>query len=387
MKNLLIVINSLKAGGAERVVSILCNSLHSKYNIHLMLLENEIEFDINPKVKIIKLNQSFEDSIFLKYLKLPITAFQLNQYCKKNNIDISLSFLSRSNYINVFSKFYLKKYKIIISERTYISEYLKQISILQQNISKFLIRFLYTRADYILSNSREALLDLKNTYKINVPSTVIQNPLPIQNINKWIDESVEYEFKKDIFYFVHVGKLRKEKNHLMLLNAIKLLSFTNQNIKLLIIGEGEEFNKITAIINKLEIKDFVDMLGLQKNPYKFINRSNCLVLNSNFEGLPNVILEGLACKKPIISTDCKSGPREILYDEFNSIKNKIIEIEIADYGILVPVGDSQQLFLAMKKMIENKSMYDTFCKTAYNRALQFDTDAILIQYENLLNQI
>ena len=66
---------------------------------------------------------------------------------------------------------------------------------------------------------------------------------------------------------------------------------------------------------------------------------------------------------------------------------KIIEIEIADYGILVPVGDSQQLFLAMKKMIENKSMYDTFCKTAYNRALQFDTDAILIQYENLLNQI
>jgi len=136
------------------------------------------------------------------------------------------------------------------------------------------------------------------------------------------------------------------------------------------LGEGELENELRELTKSLGLKNDVFFLGWQKNPFKFLARAKVFVLSSLWEGLPNTLIEALACGVPAVSTDCSSGPNEI--------------IENNKTGILVPVKNEQTLAQAIVKLLNNPSFSQELAQKGKNRAEDFSVRNIINQYERII---
>ena len=243
--------------------------------------------------------------------------------------------MNRPNYINVFAKLFGNSSKIIINEMTTPTQEYKTASI-RDIIGRTLLKFLYPKCDMCIPNSQNAGYELNTFFKIpNSKIKTIHNPLNLKIIYKLKQDKINID--DNSFNFITIGRLDKGKNHQLLIKAMQ-----NINAKLYIIGDGILKNELKNQIKKLNLENKIFLLGRQKNPYKILSKADCFVFSTNYEGFPNVLLEALACELPIISTDCPSGPREILAPDTNFTK-QINDIEIAKYGILTPVGDTEKM--------------------------------------------
>jgi N-acetylgalactosamine-N,N'-diacetylbacillosaminyl-diphospho-undecaprenol 4-alpha-N-acetylgalactosaminyltransferase len=375
VKKLSILIYSLASGGAERVISILLNQLKDRYDITLYLMNDTIFYNIPKNLKITYLeNSDSKESGIKKLLKLPILAWK---YKKLNNSDISLSFMNRPNYINILAKLFGMKSKVLISERIAPSQEYKT-NTLKDKISRFLIKNLYSKANLIIPNAEGIKSDLINNFEIDKNLIkVINNPVDIEKIENLKKEEVE--FRDKTFSFITIGRMQYQKNHKLLIDAIKDI-----DAKLYIIGDGELRYDLELKIDSLELLDKVVLLGRQSNPYKYISQADCFVFSSNYEGFPNVLLEALACGLPVISTDCQSGPREILAPN-SDINFQLQEsIEKVEYGILTAVNDKDSLIEAMNIMINDKQLREKYKNSAKIRAKDFDVDKIIKKFISCL---
>ena len=372
---LLIFINTLQSGGAERVVSLLLEHLKNDFEIHLALYSNIVEYKVPPEIKILNLQQPLVQDKTIRFLKLPYISWKVYHYCKKNNINISVAFLYRPCYINAFMKS-IWRYKghVIMCERTHQTTMQQSHSSIYRMFSKFMVMYSYKRADLVLANSYAMQTDLVENFKIKTPVRVIYNPIDLNFIKTHINEPTEFVFEKNIFHFVNVGGFRKEKNHLLLIQAFFILK--NLPCKLLIVGGGVMENELKQKVHDLGFMEKVIFCGFDKNPFKYVYRSDCFVLSSDVEGFPNVLIEALACGKPVISTDCSSGPRELLAPASDLHHRAINNYEIGEYGLLTPVNDVAALAAAMKKMYEDESLRKSYELKAAKRAEQFDVDEI-----------
>lgn len=328
-KNISILINSLNSGGAEKLVSLIINDLKYDYNIFLVLMNDTIKYDLNDFDNIYFIeNANLNENGFMKLLKLPFLAWKYKRFCKENYIDTSISLLSRPNYISIVSKLLGNSSKIVISEHSFPSKQYESKT-LQSKINKFLIKKLYNFADKIVAVSSGSATDLKEQFDIKNEITVVLNSIDIEDINIKVQEEVNFDFSR--FTYVSIGRLDAGKNHKMMIEAFALLDFDAQ---LLIIGEGELRKDLLDLIEKLHLNGKVFLLGYQKNPYKYLAKSDCFVFTSNYESFGIVLVEAMACRLPIISTNCESGPREILGVN-------------GEYGILVPLNDIEKLSESM----------------------------------------
>ncbi len=380
-KKISIFINSVAAGGAERVVSLLLNYLKNDFDIYLVLLNNNIDYDLPEAQKIFCLNQPANENGLLKLIKLPILAIRYKRFCKKNNIETSLSFLKRANYINCLSRLYGLRCTIIISERTYLSNYLKFIGKTGRLTGKILTKKLYPKADLIIPNSSLIQTDLEKNFNIHTKFTVINNPVNLKVIQRLSAENVDTSLF-ETFTFISVGGFRAEKNYGLLIDAFDKIK--DLNCKLVLIGKGEEEIKLKKKAGQMGLESTVHFLRFDTNPYKYLSKANCFVLSSDFEGFPNSIQEALACSLPVISTDCQSGPREILAPETDVHNILKSDIEIAKYGILVPVNNAELLSQAMRLIYTNSHLRNTLHTNAYERAKDFDITRIVDQFKKIL---
>lgn len=372
---LLIFINTLQSGGAERVVSLLLEHLKDDFEIHLALYSNIVEYTIPPEIKILNLNQPLVQDKTIRFLKLPGISWKVYRYCKKNKINISVAFLYRPCYINALMKsFWGYRGHVIMCERTHQTTMQQSHSTIYRMFSKFMVMFSYKRADLVLANSYAMQTDLVENFKIKTPVRVIYNPIDLNFIKTHIDEEPGFVFDKNTFYFINVGGFRKEKNHLLLIQALFILK--NLPCKLLIVGGGVMDEELKQKVHDLGLMDKVIFTGFDKNPFKYVSRSNCFVLSSDVEGFPNVLIEALACGKPVISTDCSSGPRELLAPSTDLHHRVINSYEVGEYGILTPINDVIALAAAMKRMYEDAELRNRFTSKAAKRAEQFDVDEI-----------
>ena len=381
-KKISILIYSLASGGSERVVSILLKELNSRYDITLVLMNYTIFYDIPKAIEVVYLeNSDSNESGIKKLLKLPILGWKYRGFLKENGFSASVSFMNRPNYMNVFAKLFGSKTKTIISERiTPLGEY--GSTSVKDIISRFLIRFLYPKANMIIPNSKLTKDELNNFFHIPKNKIkVVYNPIDIQNIEKLKKETVNLQ--KERFTFITVGRLEKQKNHILLINAFHRL---NLDAELWFIGDGCLREDLEFKIKELGIEKNIRLLGRQKNPYKFLEIADCFVFSSNYEGFPNVVLEALACGLPVISTDCKSGPREIIAPD-SDFKKQTDEIEIAKYGILVPINNAQKMTQAMQMIMSDKELQKRYIKSVPIRAMDFDKAKIINQYINIIESI
>ena len=379
---ILIFINTLGFGGAERVVSQLLVHLQKDFEIHLALLTKIIDYDIPKDVKIFDLKQPFNENTIFTFLKLPVLALKLKRYCKKHNITKCVSFLNRPCYISGFMRsWYSFKDKILMCERTHQSTLFKNDTFFYKTVSSFLIKFAYNKADLVLTNSVVMAEDLVENFDIKVPIKVIYNPIDVSAVKlKSLDEP-DYFFEPEIFHFISVGGFRKEKNYSLLLEAFAIIK--ELQVKLIFIGGGDLENELKQKAQQLNLSDKVVFAGFDANPYKYMVRADCLVLSSYVEGFPNVILEALACGKTVISTDCKSGPREILAPH-SALNFQILKgFENAEYGIITSVKSPADLAMAMKEVYENKELRNKYENKASKRAEDFDVIKIKDQFKNV----
>ena len=372
---LLIFINTLQSGGAERVVSLLLGHLKDDFEIHLALYCNIVDYPIPPEIKILNLEQPLKQFRLIRLFKLPFLSYKAYRYCTKNDIKISVAFLYRPCYINALMKsLWGYKGKVIMCERTHQTTMQQSQSKLYRWFSKFMVMFSYKRADLVLANSYAMQTDLIENFKIKTPVRVIYNPIDLNFIKTHKDEVPDFVFGKNIFHFVNVGGFRKEKNHLLLLQAFFILK--NLPCKLVIVGGGVMEEELKQKVSDLGLMDRVVFCGFELNPFKYVCRCDCFVLSSDVEGFPNVLIEALACGKPVISTDCSSGPRELLAPATDLHHRAINNYEIGEFGILTPVNDIAALAAAMRKMYEDAGLRKQFEEKAAGRAQQFDVDEI-----------
>lgn len=378
MKKLAILIYSLAGGGAERVVSILLNELKDNYDITLVLMNKTIHYDLPENQKIIYLeNSTFDEHGLLKLLKLPWLGYRYKNYCKQHAIEINFSLMNRPNYIALFAKLFGSRSKTIINERAMPS--LQHKKGIQGLVNRWLITYLYPFADTVIANSIGNSLDLSNNFGIQ-PVYTINNPFDLTIISALKEKRIN--LIKEKFTFVTVGRLDEGKNHRLTVEAMQ-----NIDANLWIIGDGPLRNTLDNQIKQLHLENNVFLLGRQDNPFKYLNIADCFIFSSNHEGFPNVLIEALACGLPIISTDCQSGPREILAPNSNQDMCLKHNIELSQYGILTPINDIHNLEKAMNTIITNENLRDSYKIKSRQRAQDFSKEKIILQFIKAIEDI
>lgn len=383
-KKLAILINALEVAGAEKVVAQLINSFYNKFDIHLLLLNNTIEFELPVNDITIKAIDNSNLAIRKRakdILKIPILAWRLKKYMKKNDIQICFSALNRSNYINCFLRKLKWKGTIIISERCHTSSAYDPATVAGKT-GRFLVKKLYPLADVIVPNSMGIKYDLTKNFHLKNEFIVIHNPVNIAMQQKAMREAVE-DFSYDNFTFSHVARIEKGKNHTLVLTAVKKIE--NRDFKVLLVGQGPQEETIKALAQKMGISNKIVFLGYRQNVVKYIARSKCHLLTSDAEGFPNALLEALACGTPVISTDCPTGPRELLSGKF-LLDHHCNGVDKSDYGLLIPVNDADALAKAMLMMMDDDALRIQYASAGIARAKDFDLPIIMKQYEDLLNR-
>lgn len=373
---IIFLINSLGMGGAERIIITLLNEfVNKKYECFLIVIEDKICYELDSRVKVIQLNENSNSTGIVKLLRLPIIAFKLARILKQNSFTYVFSLLSRSNYVNVLSNIFYK-HQIFLSEHSLPSQQYNYNN-MKSNVNKILIKYLYNFADKIITVSKYGKYDLEINFEIKAPIKTIYNPINISLIE--LQSRENSKIKPSTFTFVTIGRLDEGKNHRLLIEAVKDL-----DAHLWIIGDGILKNDLIDYINKLKLNKKVFLLGVQSNPFTYLSKADCFIFSSNYESLGMVLLEALACSMPIISTDCLSGPREIL-DPNSDISSQLTDkIELVEYGILTPIKNIEKMKEAMNLIISDESLRKNYQDKAKQRANDFKIEKIIKQYERIL---
>lgn len=382
MKKVTLFINSLTSGGAERVLSIIATELVAQnIEVNLLCIEEDNAYALPTEIKITYLSSlTKRDSNLKKFIYLPYLAYRVKKYTQKNQTTLIQSHIYRANFINILAKLLGAKHQVQVVEVISIN-YLTDGSF-SKKINFLLIKYLYKYADLVIFKAEKMKEEfLKIFPKIN-QYKVINNPYNIQKVQKLAQEEVhDFNFDANKKYIITVGRLTSQKRHSTLIEALVHL---DENIELIIIGEGELEEKLQETIKQNSVQNRVHLLGKKVNPFKYIKHSNIFVLASQSEGFPNVLVEAMICNTPVISTDCISGPREILAPN-TEINFQLKEgIELARNGILYPIDDQQSLIKAINILLNDKEQQQTYRQNGLEKSSEYTLEKIIEQYKEIL---
>jgi glycosyltransferase involved in cell wall biosynthesis len=352
-------------GGADLSISRLIKKLDTKkYDIDFICINGSRinNYLDNKKIKIISIKSSrtlLAVNKIRKHLKKD----------KKENYDKYI-FLSNQNFANIISfliLFNINWIKQILIERNHIDEFkFVEKNLIKNIFIKFLMKILYKRADSIIGISKILSNDLSKYTKKKV--ITIYNPSFDKSVIK--KSKAKISFKKNKKIILNVARLEKQKDHITLLKAFAIVS-KSVNCKLIIIGFGSEEKKIKQFIKKEKLSQKIVILTKVQNPFPYYKIADLFVLTSKYEGFGNVLVEAAIFNKPIISSNCNSGPVEIL-------KN-------GKGGDLFEVGDYKQLSKKIILNLNNKNKSKVlFMK---ERIKDFNIDLITNKYKKLFKKI
>ncbi len=352
---ILVLTPNLHCGGAEKVLSLLSKEWQRKQNVSFCLFDTSNQF-FNVDTKIYDLNAPAKIKILFKVYNYFIRIYKFQKILKEENPDLVVSFTESANFVSILGCTIANKRKIlIISVRTNLQHY--------STITRAMARLLYNLSNKVVVPS----YGLKNLiYNIGIKKEklrVINNP--VQFIPNKNNLQNKVNFQKP--YIIAVGRLSKEKGFGRLIESFSNL---DTDINLVFIGEGPERLKLEKLCKILNVERRVHFLGFMKDFDNYYKNARFLALTSYYEGWPNVILEAMSFRCPVIAFDCDFGPREIIQNNIN--------------GILVEQGNKNLLTKKMLKLIKDDEFHSILSKNAFKRAKDFQLDKIAEKWLNLL---
>ena len=300
--NIIFFIPSIEDGGVEKNLILIANYFCKFYNVHLLTTSCNKKKLFNKNIKFITLNKPFLKNK-CRLIKTIFSIFLFLRVYKEEFIIFSF----QSNVIAIILSLFFKK-KIIIRANSSPTHYAQNL------IKRTILKFFYSFSEKVIVNSKEFKTEFFKYFNIN--AKIIYNPsLPIEKIKKLSNEKINFPFfaGKKNYKIITIGRLVFQKNHILLLKAIKNIK-DNKNIRCLVIGKGDQKKTLKKYIKDNNLSKIIKIMNYQKNIYPYLRLSNLFVLTSNYEGLPNIMIEALSLNKEIVSTNCKTGPKEILYN-------------------------------------------------------------------------
>lgn len=353
------LIHSLERGGAEKVLSILAEQLSKTKNVEIVLLSNIINQKLSSNISVKYIMPNNLNWLKFKVIGVCIAAVRYKSYLEKNKIKTSISFLNRPNFINVLASANNSSIETIINERSYPPEAYKIKNFVNWS-TKMLIDLLYPKANAIICNSQLTSQYFKDRFneKVLDKIRVWQNPIIIEDIAI----KPRIYSKKSPFKILAVGRLDKNKNHKLLINALSRIE--NLDVELHILGKGSERKSLMQLRDKLHLQSKVIFHDQVYDTTPYYKAADVFILSSFFEGFPNVIIEAMSNGVPIISTDCKSGPREILNIDDNIVIDKMF---CSKYGVITPVNDEVEMVSAITNLLGSPEYYNSLCVSGFER--------------------
>lgn len=376
---------SLGGAGAEKVAANLLNNLsREKYDIHLVLMNTDIEYEIkkDQKIHFIEKAQLYENELW-KFIKIPLLAYRLARYCNKENIKLVLAIMNRPNLIACLSKMFGIKAKVLISERSY-TPYSYNTSSLAGKIKVATLKWAYPKADAILPNSRGTVEALQNYYGIKSKFTVVKNPVDINKIQQLMMVPVEETLNFEKFTFLNVAAFRPEKNQQLLIDVIAQMK--HLDFQMIFIGKGPQMEAMKQKVDDLQLDEKIIFINFTENPYKYMHKVDCFLLSSFSEGFPNVLLESMVCGLPIISVDCKVGPRELLAPgtSYNTVIGED-KFELAKFGILTAPNSTTSMIAAMKWALLNPEKLKEFKEKTVENSYKFEIENVCNEFSEIFD--
>lgn len=356
-KKIAFLIPSLSAGGAERVVVSLANKFIEKFEVFVIVLnKTETVYSVDKEVTIIYLQEKYlpSSSLFEAIKSNFVYVKKICKTVKTNQIDILIGFTTSVNILTIISSMFLNKPNLI-SERNNPEVYVPN------TLWRVLRNILYPFTNGLIVQTEL----IKRFYQKSIQENKIKIiPNPIDEII--LSNRSEYYERENII--LTVGRLDTNKNQRLLIEAFANLNVGNW--KLIIVGDGvlrEEYEKLTA---SLSIADKVDFVGNVNNISDFYNKAKIFVFTSQSEGFPNALLEAMSFGIPCISTDCPSGPSEIIKNNKN--------------GYLIEVNNRKQLENRLTSLMNNSELCMDFSSKALQSNTKFKIDEIYKQWETLI---
>jgi glycosyltransferase involved in cell wall biosynthesis len=354
-------IGSFGGGGVERITAHLVRNL-IKLGINVDLV---VDKGGSPHLERLPSEVRVID---LKAPRLSMSLPGLVSYLRKER---PFALLAADHYMNEVAllarRIARSPTRLVVAEHNQLSKTTRNSTNLKGRLTPMFVRFMYPWADGIVAVSEGVAKDLARMTSIPLGSIqTIYNPVINSEMLANGKEPVEHPWfsSTDVPVILGVGKLEKQKDFPNLIRAFAKVRQVKPT-RLVILGWGPDRPELEALIQKLGLQDDVDLPGYVQNPYAYMSRSAVFVLSSAWEGLPTVLIEAMALGTPAVSTDCESGPSEILAD--------------GKYGYLTPVGDSEALAGAILQVLSgNLKPVDS------NWLDQFGLEAATRKYINIL---
>lgn len=338
--------SSMGRGGAERVVSILSRKYcENGWTVDIcMLLHNYNDYPLDERVRVLDFSKNGKSKIGM--------LCKIRKYMKHEKPTVAVPFLSKTSALFYIATLGLqmKSTRVVVSER--IDPYAVQYS----SILRKVIDRSFLKADSVVFQTKRA----KSFYseKIQAKSTIIGNPVTMNITKSNISNHV----------IVNAGRLEKQKNQKMLIEAFNVIAKDYPDYVLHVYGDGSLRGELENQIKNLGLKDRVLLRGNQLDYQEWLAEAEFFVLSSDYEGLSNALIEAMRLGIPCISTNC-AGSDEIISNNEN--------------GLLTSIGNGIELASAMKKMIDNSDLREKLGKNAMEASKEFDTEVVIQKWRKV----
>lgn len=356
-------------GGAEKVTVRLLNELRQRgHEITLAVRYNEgpARENLSPAIRILDMDLPKEG----KLKKNLLNVRYLSRLMKSGEYDGLVAILSDMSQVAALAKWCSRASLPLVSV---VHSTLSVEKLSFRRARNLLARFFDRQYTKVIAVSDAVREDYVNYCGIPGDKVVtVYNPIVDEGMLEKAKERPDHPWLaegRDFRTLVLAGRLSYPKNHPLMFRALKLLRESG-DFRLILLGEGELREELTALARQMGLEDWIDFHGYVKNPYGYLSFADCVVLSSRYEGLPTVLVEALACGNRVVSTDCPSGPAEIL--------------QRGKYGILVEPDNEEALARGILTALETRPDKALLRSRAMDFTVEKATEAFECQLEQLI---
>lgn len=355
------LISDLSAGGAQRVAAILCaHWIRQGHDVTMITFENETQtsfYDLPPQIKIIRLGLAGGSSNLLKSIPANLKRIAtLRRIYKQIKPDLLITFMPESNILGILSASLVRAFPVLVSERS------DPVIIPMQKVWRLLRRLSYPLAQTVICQTPKAAGFF--TWHRNV--VALPNP-----VTKPLTEDTQ-KVNLPKKFIVAIGRLGHEKGIDILVSAFIKMSPDHPDHNLVLIGKGDQEDRLKEQVSAAGLKDRVHFLGEIKNPFSIAGKAELYVIPSRFEGFPNALCEAMICGLPAIASEGAAGALPFLQNGQNAL--------------LFETGNADDLAGKMRAVLSDQDLSENLSTNAQKIATELSPETVCAQWDKVLEE-